>query len=156
MMRRGTCLPVRGQLLRAKGEPRMANGRLEQRYSSRSVHCRACALCDRCVPPKGRVREVWRNEWQETLRAHEARMRAAPHSMRDRACLAEHPFGTLKMRAGWRHFVVRSLRKVSGEFSLMVLTYNLTRVLNLVDVERFRAHCASRRGHRGSIGAAPA
>ena len=28
------------------------------------------------------------------------------------ACLVEHPFGTLKCRAGYRHFLVRGFVKV--------------------------------------------
>ncbi|MCX7097727.1 MAG: transposase [Methylococcales bacterium] len=45
--------------------------------------------------------------------------------------LVEHPFGTLKRRAGWDHFLMRGLVKSKGEFSLMVLGYNFTRVLNI-------------------------
>ena len=44
--------------------------------------------------------------------------------MRQRACLVEHPFGTLKCRAGYRHFLVRGFDKVRGEWSLMALCYN--------------------------------
>ncbi|MGH8552728.1 MAG: transposase [Methylococcales bacterium] len=46
--------------------------------------------------------------------------------MKQRAALAEHPFGILKQRAGKSHFLMRGLEKCRGEFSLMVLAYNLT------------------------------
>ena len=49
----------------------------------------------------------------------------------------EHPFGTLKCRAGYRHFLVRGLDKVRGEWSLMALCYNFTRVLNILGFEAF-------------------
>jgi hypothetical protein len=39
--------------------------------------------------------------------------------MRQRSALVEHPFGTLKRRAGWDHFLMRGLEKSQGEFSLM-------------------------------------
>ena len=61
-----------------------------------------------------------------------------------RKTLAEHPFGTLKCRAGYRHFLVRGLAKVRGELGLMVLCYNFTRVLNIIGLERLVAWFAAR------------
>jgi hypothetical protein len=47
---------------------------------------------------------------------------------------AEHPFGTMKMRMGAIHYVVKTLPKVATEMALCVLTYHLMRVLNIVGV----------------------
>ena len=55
--------------------------------------------------------------------------------MTKRKALAEHPFGTLKCRAGYRHFLVRGFQKVRGEWGLMMLCYNFTRVLNLIGLK---------------------
>ena len=63
--------------------------------------------------------------------------------MRRRSAIVEHPFGTLKCRAGYRHFLVRGLDKVRGEWSLMALCYNFTRVLNILGFERFVAAVAN-------------
>ena len=65
--------------------------------------------------------------------------------MRRRKALAEHPFGTLKCRAGYRHFLVRGLDKVRGEWGLMVLCHNLARVLAIVGLDRVRAYLDHRR-----------
>ena len=43
--------------------------------------------------------------------------------------------GTIKMRMGATHFLMKTLPKVATEMALCVLTYNLTRVLNIVGVE---------------------
>ena len=59
--------------------------------------------------------------------------------MRRRKALAEHPFGTLKCRAGYRHFLVRGLAKVRGEGSLMALCYNFSRVLHILGRDRWLA-----------------
>ena len=64
--------------------------------------------------------------------------------MRRRKALAEHPFGTLNCRAGYRHFLVRGFEKVRGEWGLMALCYNFTRVLNIIGFDRFIAFFASR------------
>ena len=66
--------------------------------------------------------------------------------MRRRAELAEHPFGTLKCRAGYRHFLLRGFNKVRGEWSLMALCYNFSRVLNIVGLADLIAHFAKRAG----------
>ena len=52
--------------------------------------------------------------------------------MRQRRETVEHPFGTLKMRMGATHFLMKRLPKVATEMALHVLAYNLTRVMNIV------------------------
>jgi len=70
-------------------------------------------------------------------------MESAGGLMSRRSALVEHPFGTIKCRAGYRHFLVRGFKKVRGEWSLMALCYNFTRVLNILGFERFVTHMAA-------------
>ena len=81
------------------------------------------------------------------LERHRARMKDADAQMRRRAELAEHPFGTLKCRAGYRHFLVRGFNKVRGEWSLMALCYNFSRVLNIVCLDSLIAYLAKQAGN---------
>ena len=62
-----------------------------------------------------------------------------PGAMRTRRETVEHPFGTMKMRMGAAHFLTKTLPKVATEMALCVLTYNLTRVLNIVGLEPLMA-----------------
>jgi Transposase DDE domain len=57
--------------------------------------------------------------------------------MRRRKALAERPFGTLKCRAGYRHFLVRGFDKVRGERSLVALCYDFSRVLRILGLQRW-------------------
>ena len=59
--------------------------------------------------------------------------------MRTRRETVEHPFGTLKMRMGATHSLMKTLPKVATEMALHVLAYNLTRVLNIVGVKPIMA-----------------
>jgi hypothetical protein len=68
----------------------------------------------------------------------------AAELMRRRSAIVEHPFGTLKCRAGYQHFLVRGFKKVRGEWSLMALCYNFTRVLNILGFKRFAAYLAEK------------
>ena len=58
--------------------------------------------------------------------------------MRLRRETVEHPFGTLKMRMGATHFLMKRLPKVATEMA-HVLAYNLTRVMNIIGVQAFVA-----------------
>jgi transposase len=59
--------------------------------------------------------------------------------MRTRRETVEHPFGTMKMRMGATHFLTKTLPKVATEIALCVLTYNLTRALNIVGIKPLMA-----------------
>jgi transposase len=70
------------------------------------------------------------------LEAAQKRLDLNPDAMRTRREVVEHPFGTLKMRMGATHFLCKTLPKVATEMALCVLGYNLTRVINIVGVEK--------------------
>ena len=59
--------------------------------------------------------------------------------MRQRRETVEHPFGTLKMRMGATHFLMKRLPKVATERALHVLAYNLTHVMNIVGIQPLMA-----------------
>jgi len=129
-----------GQLLRPmQGRWTNTSGRVEIRYVSRTKICRACPSRAKCLAPKASQRTIRRWEHEDVLERHRARMEGASELMRRRSAIVEHPFGTLKCRAGYRHFLVRGFDKVRGEWSLMALCYNFTRVLNILGYERFAA-----------------
>lgn len=123
--------------LKRSGQPRAQNGQHIQRYVASEIACQACPLRDRCISRTSRCRELWRSEHESVLQAHRTRMQANPDKVRLRSTLVEHPFGTLKSRAGWSHFLLRGQEKVSTELSLMILSYNFTRVLNVLGVQKF-------------------
>ena len=122
-----------------------SGGKRQLRYVSRKSACGACPLRWRCLSAKAQRRTIYRWEHEEVLERHRARMTDAGALVRRRAELAEHPFGTLKCRAGYRHFLLRGFDKVRGEFSLMALCYNFARVLNILGFDRFTAYLARRR-----------
>jgi hypothetical protein len=121
------------------------SGRVEIRYLSRKAICDACPSRARCLAPKAVKRSIGRREREDVLERHRARMQGADAGdlMRRRSGIVEHPFGTIKCRAGYRHFLVRGFNKVRGEWSLMALCYNFTRVLNSLGLERFIACMAA-------------
>jgi len=132
-----------GRLLhRTEGRWKNTSGRIELCYASSKATCGACPLKTRCLSPKAATRTVRRWEHEDVLERHRARMQGAGELMRRRSGIVEHPFGTLKCRAGYRHFLVRGFNKVRGEWSLMALCYNFTRALNILGFDGFLAALA--------------
>jgi hypothetical protein len=137
--------PAGAELRPMEGQKRQASGKMAIRYASRRSVCRECALRARCLSDKGERRQIERWVHEDVIERHRARMhRAGEDMMRRRKGLAEHPFGTLKCRAGYRHFLVRGFDLVRGEWSLMALCYNFSRVLRIIGSDGWRAVLAQR------------
>ena len=98
---------------------------------------RHCALKHRCAT--GAQRRITRWEHEDVLEAVQRRLDKNPQAMRQRRETVEHPFGTLKMRMGATHFLMKRLPKVATEMALHVLAYNLTRVINIVGIQPLMA-----------------
>jgi len=134
-----------GKLLHAMGGGKLdQTGKLRICYASRRLVCSGCPKRHKCLSPKATRRVVERWEHEDVIERHRRRMATGEAIMRRRKALVEHPFGTLKCRAGYRHFLLRGFDKVRGELGLMVLCYNFTRVLNIIGLERLVAWFAAR------------
>src|ERR1700694_4844506 len=95
--------------------------------------CRTCRFKDQCTTSNERRVKRWEHE--HVVEAAQTRLAQHPSAMRVRRETVEHPFATLKMRIGATHFLMKRLPNVATEMALNVLSYNLTRVLNIVGVK---------------------
>jgi len=111
------------------------NGQKLRRYWTNA--CSRCALKHRCTTAK--ERRITRWEHEHVVEAVQRRLDKNPHAMRQRRETVEHPFGTLKMRMGATHFLMKRLPKVATEMALHVLAYNLTRVMNIIGTQPLTA-----------------
>jgi len=94
--------------------------------------CRACKLKPRCTTGVNRRMRRWEHEGVlEKMQEHLERM---PDAMAVRASTVEHPFGTIKLWTGSRHFLTKQLKNVRTEMSLNVLAYNLRRMISILGV----------------------
>jgi transposase len=120
-----------------------AGEKLTYRYTSKedgkalrrywTTACSNCPIKARCTT--GPERRIARWEHEHLLETVQQRLDNNPQAMRMRRETAEHPFGTLKMRMGATHFLMKTLPKVASEMALHVLAYNLTRVMNIFGVK---------------------
>src|SRR5260370_3881510 len=100
------------------------NGLVLRRYWTNA--CRTCAVKAQCT--KGPQRRITRWAHEHVVDAVQARLDKNPDAMRTRRETVEHPFGTLKMRMGATHFLMKTRPTGAPEIALTVLAYNLPRV----------------------------
>ena len=99
--------------------------------------CQNCAIKHRCTTAK--ERRITRWEHEHVVEVVQRRLDEHPKKMRQRRETVEHPFGTLKMRMGATHFLMKTLPRVASEMALHVLAYNLTRVMNIMGIQPLMA-----------------
>lgn len=116
----------------------------QPRYYANAAACAGCPLRARCtgVADPSQGRRIKRGPADGVLAAMAARLKADPTAVVRRKQLVEHPFGTIKRGDDAGYFLVRGLRKVRAEFSLMALAYNLRRAIAVVGVPRLLAALA--------------
>src|SRR3984957_2067844 len=91
--------------------------------------CFTCPLRPQCTPTK--LRRIKRWEHEGVLDQMQARLDRMPDAMGIRRQTVEHPFGTLKAWMGATHFLTKTLEKVKTEMSLLVLAYNIKRMISI-------------------------
>nr|VFK69045.1 MAG: Transposase [Candidatus Kentron sp. UNK]VFK73784.1 MAG: Transposase [Candidatus Kentron sp. UNK] len=133
-----------GNILNQSGCPIQKNDKERIRYTSKASDCKNCPLREKCLTKKAKIRQVSRWKHEDIVERHKARMEKNPDAMKKRAAIVEHPFGTLKHRAGMNHFLMRGLEKCRGEFSLMTLAYNFSRVLKILGKDFIQDYCVQR------------
>jgi transposase len=111
------------------------DGLILRRYWTNT--CQSCPIRKNCT--SGKERRITRWEHEHVLEAVQRRLDEHPEKMRQRRETVEHPFGTIKARMGVTHFLMKTLPRVASEMALHVLTYNMTRVMNIIGVRPLTA-----------------
>jgi transposase len=96
--------------------------------------CPQCPMKSRCTPSD--YRRISRWEHEPVLEAMQRRLDKKLDAMALRRSTIEHVFGTLKHWMGSTHFLTRRIENVGTEMSLMVLAYNLKRVVKVLGMAK--------------------
>jgi hypothetical protein len=98
-----------------------------------SAACQSCPVRTACTINK-QGRRIHRTQHDDLIEQLRARMAQEPDKSKERQCLSEHPFGTIKHGWGQGYFLLRGIHKVRVEISLSVLAYNIRRVISILGV----------------------
>jgi transposase/IS5 family transposase len=101
----------------------------EQKTYYATQACAGCALKPSCT--KAERRMIARGFYEDAKDAMHQRAAVDPALMKQRRCLAEHPFGTMKSRMGYPRFLLRGLEKAKAELALDVIAFNMKRAITI-------------------------
>jgi transposase len=104
---------------------------LFQKY--RTTACKTCQVKDQCTSRKG-GRELDRSQYANAVEQNNQRYKENAQLYRKRQEINEHIFGTIKRQWGYNHTNLIGLEKVNGEHSLIMLVYNIKRMINILGV----------------------
>jgi hypothetical protein len=111
------------------------NGKLLKIYTTKA--CKECPLRNQCTKNKA-GREIQRWEHEEILEDMQIRLKQEPEKYYKRRCLSEHPFGTIKRTMNAGFLLMKGFEKVGAENSLIMLSYNIKRVMNIIGIAKLR------------------
>ena len=94
----------------------------------KGVACESCEVRHLCT--RQRFRTLAREERRELLEEMRARLlsKVGKEKYKKRLHTVEPPFGNIKHNLGYRSFLLRGLKKVAGEFTLMCIGHNLKKM----------------------------
>ena len=118
-----------------KATSKRKKDRKYKQYTLPSKTCQACPFAEQC---QGNRYKNWhgktieRTEFDEAVEANRKRLALKPQAYKQRKEIIEHPFGTIKRSWGYSYTLVKTKKKVGGEFALIFLCYNLRRVISVL------------------------
>jgi len=102
-----------------------------QRYNTKK--CKNCELQPQCTKSKTNGRNIDRSEFAAHVEQNNKRVKENPEYYKQRQQLAEHPWGTIKRQRGFDHVLTRGKTNVLGEVSLVFISYNLVRSIQITE-----------------------
>lgn len=124
-----------GEILRTKGTwhtKKRHEHDISQYKKYRTPACKDCAVRNLCTGRKDGGREIERSEYADAVDKNRKNYTNNPKLYRQRQEINEHIFGTIKRKWGYYYTNLIGLEKVNGEWSLIMLVYNMKRTMNLL------------------------
>lgn len=127
-----------GQTLRTKGtwHTKKRNENFFYQFKKyRTPECKTCPVKNLCTGRLEGGREVERSQYAESSERNAANYKEHYSLYRKRQELNEHVFGTVKRVWGYYYTNLKGLKKVNGEWSLIMTVYNMKRAMNILGME---------------------
>lgn len=140
---RGVYLKNRNVVICPMGKTMYPGCYKKREKSARFYNGRECATCTcRCTDTKYKTFDIRMKKSSfsksfndKALYIKQVHISTNSDIISRRKALVEHPFGTIKQAMCADHLLLKGLTKVTGEFSLVFLAYNLKRVINIMGTE---------------------
>ena len=94
--------------------------------------CKTCPVRENCTTSKVNGKVIQRSQYTQNIQDNAKRIAQSGDLYKKRQALVEHPYGTIKRQWGFDHILTkRGLQAASADLGLMLLAYNLRRLINL-------------------------
>lgn len=107
-----------------------ASYQVKKYITDQCFSCPARALCT-----KGKRREIERSEYQDVVDENNKRTLENLLLYKQRPLMIEHIFGTFKRGWGYTYTLVKGIKKVNTEMSIIFTVYNIRRAMSILGVE---------------------
>lgn len=118
----------------------VGNGTSRNNYKAfiyKTKACKACPIRQDCTKNKsGRVIE--RTEYQDVIDENRNRVLTNRDYYKLRQQIIEHQFGVLKRQWGFSFTLVRGKTNVMSEMNLLMMVYNLSRIISILGMETLK------------------
>ena len=131
-------LPTNGTWYEHKGNRVGLKNRKYKQYTLPAKICKDCPFVEKCLGNRLKSwhgKTIERTEYDDAVEANLKRVSQNRAAYQKRKEIIEHPFGTIKRTYGYYYTLLRTKEKVTGEFSLIYLCYNLRRVISILGVQ---------------------
>lgn len=105
----------------------------------RTTACKTCPVQSLCTAKADGRREIERSQYAEALEANNKNYKEQYALYRKRQEINEHIFGTIKRVWGYYYTNLKGLKKVNGEWSLIMTVYNMKRCINILGFDEIMA-----------------
>jgi transposase len=129
------------QILRTKGTwHKKTRERDSYQYKKyRTSACSSCPVKKLCTGRAKGGREIERSQYAAAVERNAKTYQANKALYRKRQEINEHIFGTIKRQWNMDYTNLRTLKKVEGEMSFVMMIYNMKRSINIVGVKEMIA-----------------
>ena len=100
----------------------------------RTKACKTCPVKNLCTGRQTGGREIDRSQYADSVDINRINYQNNPALYRLRQEINEHIFGTIKRVWGYNYTNLKGLRKVNGEWSLIMTVYNIKRTINIMGI----------------------
>jgi transposase len=122
------------QTLTTTGTQHKAHNYLFKQY--RTSACLTCQVREQCTRAKSKKKLIQRSEHTEVIALNAKNVAENEKLYKKRQAIVEHPFGTIKRQWGFDHIMTKKgINRASADVGLIMIVYNLKRIMNLVKVE---------------------
>jgi hypothetical protein len=115
--------------------------------------CLACVA--RLLCTKAKSREIERSQYQDAVDENNKRVDENLPLYKTRQQIIEHPFGTIKRSWGYTYTLLKGIKKVNGEMSIIFTMYNIRRAMSILGVKelisRLKAQKAANKAQKTGI-----